>query len=170
MIKNKYSWFVIMSKPNQEVKALKNLKNQNFEVFCPYFEKEVLIGKTPKKKKDFLFPSYIFVRFNVSNCNWLKIRNTYGVKSIVSCKFMPNSVDSNFVEELKRFSSSDGLIDTNYFSYEPKEKVMITKGPFRKIFGEVLTCIGKNRIKILLNCINGYKTVVTDKNLVIPSL
>ena len=45
-----------------------------------------------------------------------------------------------------------------------KEKVMITKGPFRKIFGEVLSSIGKNRIKVLLNCINGYKTVVADKD------
>ena len=34
------NWFVVMSKPNQELKAIKNLKNQNFYVFCPYFEKE----------------------------------------------------------------------------------------------------------------------------------
>ena len=46
---------------------------------------------------------------------------------------------------------------------------MITKGPFRKIFGEVLSCIGKNRIKVLLNY-NGYKTIVSDKDFVIPSL
>ena len=170
MKRNKHSWFVVMSKPNQEIKALKNLKNQNFEVFCPYFEKEVLTGKILKKTKDFLFPSYIFVRFNLSNCNWVKIRNTYGVKSIVSIKFVPNSVDSNFVEELKKFSSSEGLINKDYFSYEPEDKVMITKGPFRKIFGEVLSCIGKNRIKVLLNCINGHKTIVTDKDFVIPSL
>ena len=37
---NLKNWFVVMTKPNQELKAIKNLRNQNFDVFCPYFEKE----------------------------------------------------------------------------------------------------------------------------------
>lgn len=170
MKKDKGSWFVVMSKPNQEIKALKNLENQNFEVFCPYFEKEVLTGNILKRTKDFLFPSYIFVKFDLSNYGWVKIRNTYGVKNILSCQLIPKCIDSSFIDGLQKFSSNEGLINKNYFSYKPKEKVMITKGPFKKIFGEVLACLGKNRIKVLLNCINGYKTIVTDKDIVIPSL
>ena len=38
---NVKNWFVVMSKPNQELKAIKNLRNQNFDIFCPYFEKEI---------------------------------------------------------------------------------------------------------------------------------
>ena len=64
MEENKNYWFVVMSKPNQEVKAIKNLKNQNFDVFSPYFEKEQSNGKITKIVKEFLFPSYIFVKFN----------------------------------------------------------------------------------------------------------
>ena len=57
MKRNKYSWFVVMSKPNQEIKALRNLQNQNFEVFCPYFEKRSFDWKILKKKqKTFCFP------------------------------------------------------------------------------------------------------------------
>ena len=37
---NLKNWFVVMTKPNQELKAIKNLRNQNFDVFCPYFEKK----------------------------------------------------------------------------------------------------------------------------------
>ena len=83
MKRNKYSWFVVMSKPNQEIKAFKKSQKSKLKFFAHIFEKEVLTGKIQKKnKKDFLFPSYIFVRFNLSNCNWVKIRNTYGVKKV----------------------------------------------------------------------------------------
>ena len=51
MLKSKNNWFVVMSKPNQESKAITNLKNQDFDVFSPYFEKENFIGKTLKTKE-----------------------------------------------------------------------------------------------------------------------
>ena len=51
-----------MTKPNQELKAIKNLRNQNFDVFCPYFQKEILRYNS-LNVKEFLF-SYIFVKFN----------------------------------------------------------------------------------------------------------
>ena len=45
-----------MSKPNQESRAIKNLQNQNFDVFCPYFEKEYHSGNLTKIIKGYLFP------------------------------------------------------------------------------------------------------------------
>jgi len=78
------NWFVIMSKPNQELKAIKNLKNQNFDIFCPYFEKEIGTAFKPSVVKEFLFPSYIFVKLNLENYKWLKIKYTLGVKKLLS--------------------------------------------------------------------------------------
>ena len=39
MKRNKYSWFVVMSKKSRK-KALRNLKNQNFEVFAHILKKK----------------------------------------------------------------------------------------------------------------------------------
>ena len=157
-----------MSKPNQEVKAINNLKNQNFDVFCPYFEKENLKGKISKIEKEFLFPSYIFVKFNLENYKWLKIKYTLGVKKILSMGSIPSQIEKNFVENLKSFSNQDGRIDSNFFFFQPKENVIVTKGPFRKIFGEIVSIVGKNRIKVLLDFITNKKTLVLDKDCILP--
>ena len=49
------------------------------------------------------------------------------------------------------------------------QKVVITKGPFKKIFGEVISIIGNNRVKVLLDCITNYKTLVLDKDFILSN-
>tara|TARA_B100000575_G_C23045898_1_gene602042 strand:- start:136 stop:645 length:510 start_codon:yes stop_codon:yes gene_type:complete len=169
MKENKNYWFVVMSKPNQEVKAIKNLKNQNFDVFSPYFEKEQSNGKITKIVKEFLFPSYIFVKFNLENYKWLKIKYTHGVKKILSIGSIPSQIEKNFIENLKNFSNQEGRINNNFFFFKPKEKIIITKGPFRKIFGEIVSVVGKNRIKVLLDFVTNKKTLVLDKDCILPN-
>ena len=169
MSQSNNNWFVVMSKPNQESKAIANLKNQDFNVFCPFFEKESLKGRTLKTKREFLFPSYIFVKFNLENYKWLKIKYTHGVKKILSIGSIPSQIEKNFVENLKNFSNQEGRINSNVFFFKPKEKIIITKGPFRNIFGEIVSIVGKNRIKVLLDFVTNKKTLVLDKDCILPN-
>lgn len=162
-------WFVVMTKPNQELKAIKNLRNQNFDVFCPYFQKEISVRYNSLNVKEFLFPSYIFVKFNLNNCQWFKIKNTLGVKKLLSNGPMPSKIDKTFVENLIKMSDKNGLLSSDFFSFEPMQKVVITKGPFKKIFGEVISIIGNNRVKVLLDCISNYKTLVLDKDFILSN-
>ena len=164
MKKNNENWFVIMSKPNQELKAIKNLQNQNFNIFCPYFEKEFGTTFKPSVIREFLFPSYIFVKLNLESYNWLKIKYTLGVKKLLSSGSVPSKINKSFVENLIKSSNKDGLLNNRFFSFKPKQKIIVTKGPFRKVLGEVICLVGDNRVRILLNCVNNYKTLVLDKN------
>lgn len=169
MIENNLSWYVVMSKPNQELRAITNLKNQNFNVFCPYFEKEYNVRNLKKLIKEYLFPSYIFVQFSIENFDWMKIMNTFGVKKILTLGNFPSKIEKKFVERLKIISNEQGLLDESVFSFKPKQKVIITKGPFRKIFGEVISLVGDKRIKILLDCVSDYKKIILDKKDIIPN-
>ena len=166
---NLKNWFVVMTKPNQELKAIKNLRNQNFDVFCPYFEKEIGVRSNSLNVKEFLFPSYIFVKFNLNNCQWFKIKNTLGVKKLLSNGPIPSKIDKIFVENLIKMSDKNGLLSSDFFSFKPMQKVVVTKGPFKKIFGEVISIIGNNRVKVLLDCINNYKTLVLDKDFILSN-
>ena len=166
---NLNNWFVIMTKPNQELKAIKNLRNQNFEIFCPYFEKETEERFNSSNTKEFLFPSYIFVKFNLNNYQWLKIRNTLGVKKLLSNGPTPSKIDKTFVENLIEMSDKNGLLNSNFFSFRPKQKIVVTKGPFKKFYGEVISIIGNERVKILLDCINNYKTLVLNKDFILSN-
>ena len=163
------NWFVVMSKPNQELRAIKNLKNQNFDIFCPYFEKDIGLKFNLVNTKEFLFPSYIFVKFNLNNSQWFKIKNTLGVKKLLSNGSLPSKIDKTFVENLIKMSDKNGLLRSDFFSFRPRQNILVTKGPFKKIFGEVVSIIGKNRVKVLLNCISNYKTLVLDKDFILPN-
>ncbi len=166
---NVKNWFVVMSKPNQELKAIKNLRNQNFDIFCPYFEKEIGVRFNTVNTKEFLFPSYIFVKFNLNNSQWFKIKNTRGVKKLLSNGPIPSKIDESFVENLIKMSDKNGLLNSDFFSFRPIQKIVVTKGPFKKIFGEVVSIIGKNRVKVMLNCISNYKTLVLDKDFILSN-
>ncbi len=169
MIENNFSWYVVMSKPNQESRAIKNLENQNFDVFCPYFEKEYNSGNLTRVIKGYLFPSYLFVKFNIKNLNWMKIVNTFGVKKILSLGNFPSEIEKKFVEKLKMISNEKGLLNESLYLYKPKQKVIITKGPFKKTLGEVISLVGDKRIKILLDCMNDYKKIILDKKDILPN-
>ncbi len=169
MIENNFSWYVVMSKPNQESRAIKNLENQNFDVFCPYFEKEYNSGNLTRIIKGYLFPSYLFVKFNIKNLNWMKIVNTFGVKKILSLGNFPSEIEKKFVEKLKMISNEKGLLNESLYLYKPKQKVIITKGPFKKTLGEVISLVGDKRIKILLDCMNDYKKIILDKKDILPN-
>ena len=127
---NLKNWFVVMTKPNQELKAIKNLRNQNFDVFCPYFEKEIGKRYNSLNVKEFLFPSYIFVKFNLNNCQWFKIKNTLGVKKLLSNGPIPSKIDKTFVENLIKMSDKNGLLSSDFFFIRTNAKGSNNKRAF----------------------------------------
>lgn len=78
-------WYVIQTKAGQEQQAVQEIKNQNFKVFYPTY---VYTRKTSKKKIVQrimpLFPSYLFVQFDVKrNRRWKALASTRGVQRLV---------------------------------------------------------------------------------------
>ena len=58
-------WYVVKTKPQQEKRASLNLRNQNFNVISPLIKKK--INCEP------LFPSYIFVSFDIKKISGRKL-------------------------------------------------------------------------------------------------
>ena len=88
-------WFVVMTKPKQEIKAKLNLEKPEFShVLLP------MLKLDSDAKTEPLFPSYLFVNFDPEDYKWLKISNTRGVKKILKCSIHPTEVDSEFVKLL----------------------------------------------------------------------
>ena len=73
----KPGWYLLKTKVREEVRAVDNLENQEFEAYCPqYLEKAKL---TP------LFPGYMFVKLCDEDIErYHKIRSTRGVSAIVA--------------------------------------------------------------------------------------
>ena len=78
-------YYVVHTKPNQENKAVINLKRQGFKTWLPSFKKTIFFKNKKTEKKVAFFPGYIFVILDVLNDDWSKIQNTFGVKYLIQC-------------------------------------------------------------------------------------
>lgn len=145
MIK-KNKWFVVMTKPKQEIIAKCNLENQDFHVLLPMLKLD-----TEAKKTEPLFPSYLFVNFDPEDYKWLKISNTRGVKKILKYSIHPKEVDREFVKLLLDCTDKFGLLKKTFYKYKINQKIKIINGPFRKMLGEIKTFSPENRVKVLMN-------------------
>ena len=138
-------WFVVMTKPRQEQLAKKNLLNQSFEVFLPQLNQvDINSSFIP------LFPSYLFVSFDIFNPHWLKICNTRGVKKLLSSNINPSRVDKKIINILFKSTNSFGVIKKSYLNYKLNQNIEITNGPFKNMLGKITSLETNSRIKILL--------------------
>ena len=62
------NWYLLKTKPRQEIIAKQNLKNQGYGVFCP-------MSKI-NNRLEVLFPGYLFVQLNEKTQNWSPINST----------------------------------------------------------------------------------------------
>lgn len=76
-------WYVVQSKSNEEFTALKNLKAQRYTVFFPQIEKSRSIRKESILVLTPLFPSYLFVQFDIGRAKWRSIMGTRGVSKLL---------------------------------------------------------------------------------------
>ena len=84
--------------------------------------------------KNFYFLLIFFVKFNLNNCQWFKIKNTLGVKKLLSNGPIPSKIDKTFVENLIKMSDKNGLLSSDFFFIRTNAKGSNNKGPFKKIF------------------------------------
>ena len=142
-------WFILQFKPNSHHHAAKNLGRQGFETFLP------LNDATARKASRFinyaqpLFPGYMFITFDRTDSDWLKVNNTYGVSRLVTFNSILKSIPTIFVENLRsRFDASGKLLPTKKFI--KGEQVKVSRGPFADFIATVETYETEQRIWVLM--------------------
>lgn len=73
----KQGWYLVKAKPGEELRAVENLENQEFEAYCPVY--------LESGRNTVLFPGYVFVYLCSKDLErYHKIRSTRGVARIVT--------------------------------------------------------------------------------------
>jgi transcriptional antiterminator RfaH len=151
-------WFVLQFKPNSHNQAEKNLNRQGFETFLP------LQDSTSRKVSRFinsaqpLFPGYMFVSFKITEFEWHKINNTYGVSRLVTFNSTPKPIPTAFINNLmKRYSLSGKLLPIKKLN--KGDQVKILNGPFANFIATVEKYETDQRIWILMDLM-GRKTKI----------
>lgn len=99
-------WYVVQAKYKDELFAAKNLSDQGFDVFCPMYRVPVRKEKAICECHPF-YPTYLFVKFDIERHYWSRIKNTRGVRFLLTCREeTATPVPIGFVESL--IESADG--------------------------------------------------------------
>lgn len=148
MSHNNKSWYLVNSKPRQELRAEEHLKNQSINCVLPLIEIEKIIRGKRQSISEPLFPGYLFVELQTNGQDWSKIRSTRGVRDFVRFGGVPGKVPESVLEQLKVLKTTDATIETN----APKtgDTVVITDGPFKDLEGVFKISNGEERSIVLL--------------------
>ena len=153
-------WVVAKTKANQENRAHKNLDNQGFEVFMPYFESKKFKNNASNPHKELLFPGYVFINLDSRLNKAHKINNTLGVSKLLidSYSGYPSILPDSIVIEIKNNINKS----LNINNLKIGDNVIYTKGSLSNIVGTVIELSGKSRIRLLIDLINTKREVFVD--------
>ncbi len=154
-------WYVVKTKPHQEKRASLNLRNQNFNVILPFIKK--------KLNSEPLFPSYIFVSFDINKSIWSKINNSYGVSKLLSLNGIPKQLDNSFIFHLKQIIDKDGFVKKGFFNLKTNMNVQINDGPFKGFFASVIKKVGDERVKLMIDFFQRKTTITVKINNLSPA-
>lgn len=146
MTHNKFrqGWYVLYTKPNQEKKVHKELKNQ-VETFLP-LKKEIKQWSDRKKAVEKpLFKSYVFVNLNTKQDYSLVLKNS-GAVFFISINGKPALVTKKEIEVIKLFTGDFTGIETVSVEDIVGTKRRINHGPFLGHECYVLESKGKHKV------------------------
>jgi transcriptional antiterminator RfaH len=153
------NWYLIKTKPQQEVIATQNLTNQNFEIFFP---KAVIKNKTTP-----LFPSYLFVKLDDKTQNWMPIRSTKGVSNFVRFGLSFAKVPNQIINLIKTQQQQTIEKMINICSHHKGDYLEIQTGVFKGQQAIFQNYNSSDRVTVLLKLIGQQQAITLDQREVI---
>lgn len=147
----KRAWYLIYTKPRQEIIAAENLTRQGFRIFLPLIAAKWGSSTRCLRTKAPLFPRYLFIHLAANSDNWAPIRSTIGVYHLVRFGDYLARVPGELIESLRQQCEGNGvhcLIDQA--SLQVGDKVRILQGVAKDCEGIVTARSGRDRVELLL--------------------
>lgn len=150
-------WYVVQSKPKQEVRADANLRRWGLDTVTPLIRESRLSHASPQPSRiSPLFPGYLFARFPLSLL--AKVRVTRGVSNVIGFGEYATPVDDGVIELIRSRIDGDGFV--RMAEPQPGDAVRITHGPLRSLVGVFEKELqGRDRVQLLLTAL-GVQTRV----------
>lgn len=143
-------WWLIHTKPKQELKALANLQAQGFECYLPLMPVQTLRRGNLTIKQQVLFPRYLFARpgTDAHSENWGVIRSTLGVNRLVSFGAAPAKVSNDLVQLIVSGAAERSQPKAKF---TPGDILVIDRGPFAGIEAVFDMVAAEDRVMVLIN-------------------
>jgi transcriptional antiterminator RfaH len=142
-------WYLIYSKPKQELRAQQQLANQGFETYSPVVTTKKIRGTKTITVQEPLFPRYIFLKC-ADPSRLSLVRSTRGVGGIVRFGDTLATVSDELVFALVRNQVVIMQQPVDH-PFKAGESLDILSGPFSSLNAVFLHADGTERCIILLN-------------------
>ncbi|PSQ91658.1 MAG: transcription/translation regulatory transformer protein RfaH [Proteobacteria bacterium SW_6_67_9] len=151
------AWYLVLSKLQQEERALWNLERQGFTAFLPRMRVSVRRGGRFRQRVEPMFPRYLFVHFDADTQPSTPIRSTYGVSTLVRFGYRPASVPNDLIDGLRAHVDASGVVvDHTPPALEKGQHVRVIDGLLQGYEGIVEARTGGERVRILLDVANRH--------------
>jgi len=138
------AWYVVQTKPRQELRAREHLERQGFQCVLPLLRVEKIRRGTRQWVDEPLFARYLFIELGGENVRWNVLRSTRGVTQLVQFGGVPAKMPANWVSA---FQSRDRAC---VHLFEQGQRVLVTDGPFTGFEGIYELADGETRAIVLL--------------------
>ena len=142
------SWYLVHTKPRQELRARENLFNQGYECWLPQLRVERVRQRRLVVLDEPLFPRYLFIHLP-PGINWAPVRSTLGVTTIVRFGGLPAKVPLGVLEALREEEArrrESPVVPT----FQPGQPVRILTGPFAGVRAVFDMADGEARALVLI--------------------
>jgi transcriptional antiterminator RfaH len=144
-------WYVIQTRSRFEKKCTNFLTKNGISAFLPLQKKMNRWSDRIKEVEVPLFPGYLFVQF--SENERYKILNTPGIVRFVSFGGKYATINIQQVDAIKKAISSDLELDVVDIAFESGQEVLITSGPFKDNYAQMIRHNGKGKLLLSLDSI-----------------
>ena len=153
-------WFVVQTKPRQELRSLNNLEAQGYVCFLPLFLKEKLLRGRLQLVEEPLFPRYLFINLSsgADAISWAPIRSTRGVSGLVRVGDTPARIDKALIEDIQQHEASIRSQPERRFA--KGDRLEVTGGPFSGMAAIFEMSSGEARAMVLIELL-GKSTRLT---------
>lgn len=151
-------WYVVLTKPRQEQRALEHLEQQGASAFLPLFQREHITKGKRTLRAEPLFPGYLFLQSSLADPLLSKIRSTLGARGLLYFGTQPAVVSTLLVNDLQRRS----LCNENDALYKKGQKVTLHSGPFKHYEAIFQEYDGTERAVILLSLLGQQSELLVE--------
>ena len=165
-----HKWYVIYTKANNELLAIKKLKKENYNVYCPMYLSVVKHARKIRKILKPFFPGYLFIRLDIEKDSWISINYMIGVKKLLDDGKFPIALDQGIIDEILSLQNNQGFIDNVELDlFKINQEVIVNDGPFQGLKGTFKGLSAGQRVEVLLNML-GRKLTVKFNSLQISAI
>ena len=153
------SWYVVATKPRQELVALENLERQGYRVQLPKVELRKRRRGKWQEVIEPLFPGYLFVALAAGVDDTAPIRSTAGCVGLVRFGGRQVPVPDEFI---RPFLTTGARTSGEHEIVKSGEQIRLERGPFAGLLAVFDLPKGEDRAQILLEILGKARQVTVS--------